>query len=407
LVPIRKNDIAVTRHARTRSRTGSVIPYPGWVRRWYTNGILTTTQQFAGQSSPKYWEDCSDYVGGQPPWPDSNLTISKRGWETVSTLNGVATYFKSGSNERIDTYSGWAPSNTSHYVNAGFVPPAIDWTYWRTKALANLNPNRPVVDLPVSIAELKDIPKMLKNLGDLLRLGKSGMAKDVVKTMAEGHLNWQFGWAPLINDLSQLLGFTDMVNDRLDYLKKLDGGTDVARRLGRLPEVSQTNRILWGNDGHGKLFYEFYQTSHALDEGWYKARVALNTPLPPTDREQRELARNAALGLNVSPSTAWNLIPWSWLIDWFANTGDLLSLTQNAIPYRVWNLNVMVKTTCRSTVVPTYLAPGLSSSGGKGYYIVKRRDVTANPKPWITFKPWITQGQFAILGSLATVRALR
>lgn len=397
----------MSRHTRTRTRTGQVIPYPGWSRKWYTNGVLVTDQSFAGQSSPKYWEQCSDSVGGQPPWPDSNLTISKRGWETVAVLNGLATYFKAGNDERKDTYSGWAPSNTSHYVNASPSLPSIDWTYWKTKALANLNPNRPAVDLPVSIAELKDLPKMVKNLGDLLRLGRSGLSKDVVKTMAETHLNWQFGWAPLINDLSQLLGFTDMVNDRLDYLKKLDGGTDVARRLGHLPETSNTDRILWANDGHGKLYYEFYQTTTWKTEGWYTARVALNTPLPDTDRKQRELARNAALGLNLSPSTAWNLIPWSWLVDWFANTGDLISLTQNAIPYRVWNLNVMVKSSGRSTVAPTYLAPGLSSPGGKGYWIVKRRDVTANPKPWITFKPWITQGQGAILGSLATVRALR
>jgi hypothetical protein len=287
------------------------------------------------------------------------------------------------------------------------VSPSIDWAYWTTKALANLNPNRPVVDLPVAIAELKDLPKMLKNIGDVLRLGKSGMPRDVVKTMNEAHLNWQFGWAPLINDLSDMLGFTDAMNDRLDYLRNLDGGTDVARRLGSIPDSVVSERRLWTNDGHGKLYYEFYQTSVRHQEGWYKARVALKDPLPPSDRKQRELARNAVLGLNVSPSTAWNLVPWTWLVDWFSNTGDLISLTQNAIPYKVSNLNVMVKDTITSNVVPTYLAPGLTATNGKGYYIVKRRNVLVNPKPWITFKPWMTPRQAGILGSLAIVSALR
>lgn len=348
-----------------------------------------------------------DSVGGQPPWPDSNFTVTKRGWEEVATVNGIATYFQAGSDKRVDTYVGYAPSHTSHYVNACQGLPTIDWTYWKTKALANLNPNKPVVDLPVAIAELKDLPKMIKNIGDLLRLGRSGMAKDVVKTMAEGHLNWQFGWAPLINDLSDLLGITDAVNDRLDYLKKLNEGTIVQRRLGSLSHPSTADRILWTNDGHGKLFYEFYQTTHWKTEGWYTARVKLNTPLPPTDRKQRDLARNAVLGLNVSPSTAWNLVPWTWLVDWFTNTGDLVSLTQNAIPYKVSNLNVMARTEGRSTVVPTWTAPGLTGNQGKGYYIVKRRDVTANPKPWITFKPFIDGRQAGILGSLAVVKALR
>jgi hypothetical protein len=30
-------------------------------------------------------------------------------------------------------------------------------------------------------------------------------------------------------------------------------------------------------------------------------------------------------GLELTPETLWNLAPWSWLVDWFANVGPILS----------------------------------------------------------------------------------
>lgn len=31
------------------------------------------------------------------------------------------------------------------------------------------------------------------------------------------------------------------------------------------------------------------------------------------------------LGLEFTPETLWNIAPWSWALDWFANTGDVVS----------------------------------------------------------------------------------
>jgi hypothetical protein len=31
------------------------------------------------------------------------------------------------------------------------------------------------------------------------------------------------------------------------------------------------------------------------------------------------------LGLTLTPEHLWNLTPWSWALDWFANTGSVLS----------------------------------------------------------------------------------
>jgi hypothetical protein len=51
----------------------------------------------------------------------------------------------------------------------------------------------------------------------------------------------------------------------------------------------------------------------------------------PTGYESRngisKLAAQAdrLFGLKPGPETLWNLAPWSWAVDWFSNTGDVIS----------------------------------------------------------------------------------
>jgi hypothetical protein len=35
------------------------------------------------------------------------------------------------------------------------------------------------------------------------------------------------------------------------------------------------------------------------------------------------------LGVKVTPETVWNIAPWSWAADWFANTGDIMTNISN------------------------------------------------------------------------------
>ena len=36
-------------------------------------------------------------------------------------------------------------------------------------------------------------------------------------------------------------------------------------------------------------------------------------------------------GLTLTPEVVWNIIPWSWLIDWFTNVGDVIANVDNGI----------------------------------------------------------------------------
>jgi hypothetical protein len=40
---------------------------------------------------------------------------------------------------------------------------------------------------------------------------------------------------------------------------------------------------------------------------------------------RQEQIANKLLGIRINPETLWELQPWSWAIDWIANTGDIMT----------------------------------------------------------------------------------
>jgi len=105
-----------------------------------------------------------------------------------------------------------------------------------TKTLANTNPNRRTVDMPVFLFELLDLPKMLKSVGeDLIRLarkkGRPPKKSDKVTYLAGKNLEVQFGWVPLISDLGKMMDFQQIVAKRTEELQRLGSDKGLRRRF--------------------------------------------------------------------------------------------------------------------------------------------------------------------------------
>jgi hypothetical protein len=281
--------------------------------------------------------------------------------------------------------------------------PAVDWTYYRTKALAGMNPSTPTVDLPVFLFELREFPGMLRELGDILR------KKVKPSQVAGGYLSYSFGWAPLISDLKKLVNFSDLVNKRLLYLLKTSakGGGKVSKTL------DNTTVTLSRSNFNGPLPQ---QTSIPVCRGtstvvhtrkvWAVANVA--SFLSPVQLDDPRLtAAKAALGLNLSAASLWEAMPWSWLIDYAGNMGDFLTANRGFIRSRITNLNLMCldEIVDYLTVTETNWNVGISGSGNM-FTVSKKRSVSSAPVPSLAARPWFTPHMGGILGSLATSRAL-
>jgi hypothetical protein len=253
------------------------------------------------------------------------------------------------------------------------------------------------VDVPVFIFELKDLPRMIKGLGDVLR----GAAK--ASDVAGGYLAYSFGWRPLFSDLASLLDFADSIAKRKALLEGMQKGKRVKRNLGggSSPATSESGTV-------GGLSVQIdYQWT---DKVWYTARIKANLSGFSGPGQLESAAMRAALGLNLSASQIWEIIPWSWFIDYMANVGDVFAATRNFIPWKLSKLCVMIRTELEvktRSEVHTVPSSQVSCSGGEGHITAKRRFVASHPSPTFAWTPFLSGHQTAILGSLVTASALR
>lgn len=195
------------------------------------------------------------------------------------------------------------------------------------KLVADTNPSRPVVDLPVFVAQLGEIPRLFKGYGD-----------NIFKNIANANLSYQFGIKPLVSDLMSLLNFQDEFAKRERELKALASGG------------LRCKRTLWSGSGQysaeRQTFYDYPFARHQIQRNtsekvWGFCRWVPSSNMPTTEDAIRNLAKRAVLGLTFDFASAWELIPWSWLIDWCSSAGNFLQASRNIVPCSVTDVLIM------------------------------------------------------------------
>lgn len=307
-------------------------------------------------------------------------------------------------------FSNWIADNLRGPVNTAYTDhlpftTSTDGEY-ATTLLARTNPSKPTVDVPTFVGELRDIPGMIKRWGDILvrskRRGFGGQnIGNAGALSAHSYLTWQFGLAPMISDLRKSLEFQASVAKRVKELENLKKN-GLYRRL-RLDNVSATSSFNSVVHSSGAFLNASFAKTTALDiSGFVKWKPT--DALPQTDEDMHRLAMKAVYGMTLDFSTAWNLLPWSWLIDWFSNTGDFISLNRNLVSASHSQPQIMRKTTT-STIMQGLTSDGATLSPGLIVHYSKRRR-TASPELGFAKLPFLSTRQFTILGSLTVLSRL-
>jgi hypothetical protein len=246
--------------------------------------------------------------------------------------------------------------------------------------------------VPVNILELGDISRTLRSAGNT-----------VYRQLGGNNLKYQFGIAPLVSDAVKLVHFQSAVERRMKELAKLrNQGLRRTVTLDQL-EVEQTKAGLYLQTQGGV-------TLRADIKGIVKRTVKAHCRWSPasdfrdiSDERMSKLARKAVLGLKVDFSTAWEAMPWSWLIDWGTNIGNVLKANRNIIPATLESIRLMKHTQTE------WSWPGGTITGGYNHISpvkVSRETKTRYPVtvvPTAHF-PFLTGNQMGILASLAVVR---
>lgn len=265
---------------------------------------------------------------------------------------------------------------------------------YASQLLARTNPSRPDIDLPVFIAELRDLPMLVKLSGD-----------NLLKKAASANLSYQFGWKPLVSDVMKLLSFSDHAQKRYRELKKLySGGLSRTIDLDNLSaSYTRPTELICQSDAYYAVSAR--QSSVSQLRVWGHVKWKPTTLPPKTDDELRSIARRAALGLYLDVAQAWELMPWSWLVDWFSSVGSFLNAHRNGVPATPTDVCIMRHQKTEHNLSPWFVPQGFKVEWGYKHYETKSRSPSAATIS--TDLPYLDVRKLSILGSLSVLKGGR
>lgn len=414
--------------------TGSVLAnlayYP------YTGNLFTY------DSSHGNWGTCADVVGNRDG--DNPLVIHKyeRRFPFCGGTHTVGNWTYTIVNNYVCTIFNEAIPNAEHYA------PTMDWPELAWAARQYTDPQRPEFSLPQFIGEAGDLPGLLSSIPELLMkrgrqaakaVGRrtrprprrlppnakppsvwgaaAAAAKQTAGDAGSQYVGGQFGWRPVMQDLSAMLALARAIAQRLEWLLRLLNGYSIKRRMSLsspFQSVVVPNRFF--NTMHFTVRGEHvdtYRIKHWVTARWGLSALVGTAPLPDVNDPDGLIAMAARLATGMTKNGLWEawweLLPWSWLIDWWYNIGRLLAAL---LPGALW-LNLESLCYCRTARVQRFYIitehPDWITFSGEpartSHEVKWRKDI----KPFLSMEymrgptlgfPDLNPGQWAILAGL-------
>jgi hypothetical protein len=218
-------------------------------------------------------------------------------------------------------------------------PTPTNLTALGVSAYSRFAPGKPIANYGQSLIEIHELPRMFKEVHSLIkamrRLPRRAYddflaRKDPHDYLASSFIGFNFGWVPFLNDLASLFTIRDRYHKAAHQLRR-DNGKGVRRRGvistnrdSRSSSISYTSNdfVFAASDTSGYPTTGRRQTQ-LTEERWYSARYRYWIP----DLGQNRLPLRSVLkllGTYPSAGLLYDVLPWSWLLDWVANVGDNL-----------------------------------------------------------------------------------
>lgn len=302
---------------------------------WGPEGVTRIyTGQIASVHKPDLrWTQETESTGH--PWPSGRgvqdvggsfrtekLTVRSAPQEILHVSSSLYRY----SGPQFAAYSAnppidWAGASSNSFLDAQ-----------GTTAIARSQPLRPETHYLTFAREL------LKD--GLPRLTGSFFRKEGFNARSAGneYLNLEFGLLPTLRDLTRLFETMNKADQILIQMSR-DSGRVVRRRYTFPDDTVTTSWVVNAQLPLPTLVTPLYGASphrplHVQDtitrKRWFSGAFEYRIP-NVYSRDLRTSAQGAASELNrlygvrSLATTAWNVIPFSWAVDWFANVGDTIA----------------------------------------------------------------------------------
>lgn len=128
------------------------------------------------------------------------------------------------------------------------------------------------------------------------------------KVLSDTYLEYHFGWAPLVDDVAQYIA-------------------DIGRyRYPFYPVEASASETFQGDSGVANSGFGYFSTSVIPYLRKYKYGVKYKGMVRSGSSVTGQISFNQSLRLEPKDwlPTAWDLIPYSWVVDYFTNVGEIL-----------------------------------------------------------------------------------
>lgn len=200
-------------------------------------------------------------------------------------------------------------------------------------AISIVDPTNANADLAVSLGEIIHDRKL-----PLPGIPTWENRTKLAKAAGSEYLNAVFGWKPLVEDMKNVARSVKDGNRVIENYKAASG-TLVHREFAfddivsdSEEKISDTARAVYSTQANIPAFNApspapLYRQVQKTTKRWFSGSFtyAATNANSVARCLGVESEADKLFGLSLTPDTVWNLAPWSWAIDWFSNTGDVIS----------------------------------------------------------------------------------
>lgn len=304
-----------------------------------TNSVGGTSIVYTPLAQAYSHDFCADSLHPGPPYKKGGpLQLSARDYShSPSTSVNLKGALGRRYNGAFDV-SGYSPTR-SWFVGAG-EPGFTDPIFMQglgTKGWNRHKPGKPTVMTGQFVGELHRLP-LFPGLGTFATVIKDLEKRSLIlKAAGSEYLNLTFGWDPFLRDVRDLYRTSRKLNKLLKDLEK-DNNKWVSRGGTVQTDSYSSSYTTQGTYLYpavwAEMYYSIYGTQtveyNFTEAAWFQARFKYYIHNVGTWSWKKRTA-SKLFQENLSPSLVYELMPWSWLFDWFSNLGDVISnMSENA-----------------------------------------------------------------------------
>lgn len=299
-------------------------------------------------------------------------------WITWNTIPGQVGHPRKCREEIVGDIAAYGQSFNN--ASAGSLSEATAKAYQRFNKACQAQ-NR-LISGGVVIGELRETLKMLRAPAKAL-IGKFGeylgavnkrsrgvrkKSKSMKKVIADTWLEYSFGWVPFLNDIEDAQKLYGAVGRKETYQSVTAGGTS-----SKIVDPGGWGTNTFGDDLKTLDTGYSYEESHVRIKGEVRVKAITNT---------QSVVHAAGLTFDQFVPTLWELLPWSFLADYFTNIGDILAYDNKVYSDLAWHFvgkktdKVKIYTSAPHNLLMKNKIGYIASGGETSYAKLTRRTIS-------------------------------